>query len=145
MRDLIQIGGNLKLLINNKTLGIVTGFSYMIDYGRRALRGVDCPFPQEIVSGQQTVRGQVSVVRLKGVTLENCGVISPQLSNTGTATGEMAGDPYFSLTLVDRTSDQTVFRVDAASLTNQQWTVGARGIMTGSFNFEGVVEVQTQS
>jgi hypothetical protein len=177
MRSVVQHGANLKVVINNKTLGLVTGFTYSIDYGRKSLRGVDNPFPQEIVSGQQTVRGTVSCVRLQGVSLENIGVVTSQFDslthlqktteseyqkqdpktkqwvgtgekvnvtvnlNTGTI-GKMAADPYISIALVDRGDDTAVFRVDMASVTSQQWSVGARGMMTGSFEFEAVVQTR---
>jgi hypothetical protein len=149
MQNTVQHGSNLKVVINNKTLGLVTGFTYSIDYGRKSLRGVDNPFPQEIVSGQQTVRGTVSCVRLKGVSLENIGVVTSQFDSISTmgdnksgTIGQMAADPYISIALVDRGNDEAVFRVDMASITSQQWSVGARGLMTGSFEFEAVVQTR---
>jgi hypothetical protein len=143
MFSFTQSGAKLKLVINNQTFGIVTSFNYSIDYGRKALRGIDNPFPQEMVTGQQTVRGSVGCLRLQGTSLESYGVVSPQTSVDSLEFSPMMSDKYISITLVDILTSEIVFRLDMASVMNQQWSVQARGLMQGSFEFEGIVSGET--
>jgi hypothetical protein len=148
--EFTQLGANLKLVINNHTIGLVSGFSYSIDYGRKSLRGIDDPFAQEIVSGQQTLRGTVNCIRIKGDSLERRGIVRNQVQSgsvldvTGVknpVSTDLLAEAYLSIALIDRSSGEVVFQADRALVTTQNWSVGPRGIMTGSFDFEAIVQL----
>jgi len=155
MQTVTITGARLRLVINNKVVGLATSISYSVDYGKKALRGIDTPFPQEIVPGQQTVKGTIACIRIQGMSLESYGIVSPQLSTVTTPLGEGAPSPgtpatglladsYISIALIDRITGEAVFQADQASVLSQNWSVGARGIMQGSFEFEGVVQPAQQ-
>ena len=151
-QEYTQLGANLKLVINNQVVGLVSGFSYSLDYGRKSLRGIDDPFAQEIVSGQQTLRGTVNCIRIKGNSLEQRGIVRNQMQGGSTTdvnevknpvSTDLLAEAYLSIALIDRTSGEVVFQADRALVTSQNWSVGARGIMQGSFDFEAVVQLPT--
>ena len=143
MTDFIQTGANLIVQINNKSIGTVTSFSYNIDYGKKAIRGCDNPFPQEIAPGAQTVRGQVGLVRLKGSSLESQGLVarqsSPDVDSSQMSITDLLSEPYISISLMDRHLGKLVFRCDRATVLGQDWRINARGIFEGSFSFEGLL------
>ena len=129
----------IKVLINNQTVGFVTGFSWSVQYGKKTIRGIDNPFPQEIAPGQQMVRGTVQCIRLIGSPgIEDYGIVA----NQG-VTGEESGiasdqqiEKYISIALIDRGTDKIIFKVDKAMVMSQNWTVAVRGMVEGSFEFE---------
>ena len=141
MADFVQIGSNIVVLINNKSVGTITSFQYNVDYGKKSIRGIDNPFPQEIAPGPQTVRGQIGMIRLKDDSLENRGITSDQVSRDAGISQQvitnMLTEPYISITLMDRHVSMVVFRCDRATVMSQEWRVNARGIFEGSFSFEG--------
>jgi hypothetical protein len=122
-------GSNLKLYVNAFLVGIVTSFSFSIDYGRRTITGIDVQTPVEITSGQVKVKGQMSIVRLQlDGGAEGYGLI-PKIS-------DISLEKYISITLVDRFTDAVVFNSDYAVVGNQSWSIKNRQIVTGTVNFE---------
>lgn len=137
-KTLTLTGANLKLTINNVTIGFVTSFDYSIDYGKQDLRGIDVPFPQEIAPGSQTLRGSIQCLRLRASgALENFGVVANQAPTVPGVVSDQIVEKYISLAISERDTGRVVFRCDKATVTSQRWQLASRGIVTGTFDFEG--------
>lgn len=137
-KTLTLTSANLKVAINNVTIGFVTSFDYSIEYGKDDLRGIDVPFPQEIAPGSQTLRGTIQCVRLRSSgALENFGITANQAPTTTGVVTDQQIEKYISLAITERDTGRIVFRCDKATVTTQRWQLSSRGFVTGSFDFEG--------
>lgn len=152
MKAFTVSGARLKLLINGRTIGFVTGFNWNIDYGKKAIRGIDSPFPQEIAPGQQTLRGSIRCIRLKDIgDLEGYGIVAEQsptntsninqTSNSATSRlSDVQIEKYINITMIDVGSEKVIFKADKATILSQSWGVTAKTIMEGSFDFEAFMK-----
>lgn len=123
-------GARVKLYINNRFIGEVVDFSYAASAQKRPVYGIDATEPFEFVPGITSVRGRVTVLRPAGLgSLEGYGVVS--------SFEDAAREKYVSIMLLDRQNQMPVFQSDRAVITSQNWQVRARGLMTGSYEFEG--------
>jgi hypothetical protein len=127
----VIVGAGLKCSINGVSVGESTSFEFISETPKREIRGLDCPDPYEIAHTTTKVRGTIGLYRLsRRGGLEGYGIVS-NFHN-------MHREKYVTITLVDRRTDQTVFQCIDAVITSQSWRASARGIMTGSFTFEGI-------
>lgn len=125
-------GADLKIYINNKLFGLVLNFTWQAGNGRRPIYGIDNPEPQEIADGQNFVSGTIAVVRLRDdAGLEGYGVVAQPHETTR--------EKYTTITVVDRVTDRPIFTCDKARIKSQSWNVTARDMLTGSFQFDGIV------
>lgn len=120
-----------KLYINGKPFGVAVSFSWSTNSGRRGLYGIDTPLPFELAPGSQAVTGRIEVIktRLDG-GLEGRGLAA--------ADNSIHLEKYISILLVDRVTDEQIFWCQNAAVNAQAWSVSARGILTGSFDFIGL-------
>jgi hypothetical protein len=122
---------DLMLYINGRIFGVATGFSFEDSKGTQPRYGIDLQRPQELVTTQTVVRGTVECLRKHDdAGVEGAGIVPIPT--------ELSLARYFFLQLVDRQTDSVIFQVPKAALISQQWRVQARGVMTGSFTFEGI-------
>jgi hypothetical protein len=123
-------GARVKLYINNRFIGEVVDFSYSAVAQKRPIYGIDATEPFEFAPGITTVKGRITVLRPAGLgSLEGYGVVSDF---------EHAPlEKYVSIMLLDRQNQMPVFQSDRAVITGQNWSVRAKGLMTGSYEFEG--------
>lgn len=124
-------GASLKLYINNRVFGIVTGFEWTAEDGRRPIFGLDQNVPFELAPGAQTVTGRVDCLRARqDGGLEGKAVVAPD--------SDLLLEKYISILLVDRLTGSVVFRCQQAAVNTQTWRVETRGVMKGSFTFTGI-------
>lgn len=124
-------GASVKLYINNRVFGIVTGFEWTTSDGHRAIMGLDQNTPFELAPGSQTVKGRVDCIRARqDGGLEGRGVAATDF--------DLLLEKYISILLVDRLTGAVIFRCDQAIVDNQNWRVENKGLMKGSFTFEGL-------
>lgn len=122
-------GARLKLYINNRFIGEVTDFKYSVTTQKKAIYGIDATEPFELAPGITVVRGSISLLRPAGLgSLEGYGFKS--------SLPDAAKEKYASIMLFDRAAGLPVFQSDRAAIITQNWQVAARGIMTGTFEFE---------
>jgi hypothetical protein len=120
---------HLKCYINGKLLGIVTGFRYSVRTGRRGARGIDQNTVQEWIPTTYDVSGQVEIVRQRGTGgLEGPGIVA--FSDT------ILLEKYIKIDLLDRVTDKIVFSAINAVVMEQNWVVGLKNHMVGTFTFE---------
>lgn len=125
------VGANLKILVNNHLFGIGTAVDWSMDYGRKAIFGIDSYLPQEIASSQVTVSGTIECIRTK---------LSGGLEGLGIAATDqnILFEKYIKITLIDRQTDTIVFNCYNVLVSNQNWKAGAGSIVRGSFSFQGI-------
>lgn len=122
-------GGDLKVYVNNKPFGKAVSFQWTVDRGIYAIPGIDEMEPLELADGHISIRGSMSVLRLRyDGGLEGAGLTALPHQQTL--------EKYISIHVVDRRSDTVVFQSDKVRVANQQWSVGAKGRLEGSFSFE---------
>jgi len=130
-------GAATVLSLNGQKVGYVTAFSYDVDYGKRAIYGIDSPLPQELAPGPQRVTGTMAVVRISGSGgPEGGGLVAPQAFAMGGDGSGVLSEKYIHILLTDRINGMTVFEAERATITRQSWSVSAKGLMTGSLAFE---------
>lgn len=123
-------GADLQVYINGKLFAICTGFRFSEDFGRRSIFGIDKDTSFELAPGQSSIKGSIDCLRLhQDGGIEGYGVAAPQ--------SYRLLEKYFSLAIVDRSTDTIIIAVEDAAVSNQTWQVTAKGTLTGTFMFEG--------
>lgn len=123
-------GAQLLCYINGQLFGRIVGFNYQSSTPSIDVRGIDSDQPFEFMSGTTSLTGSISCYRLSGDGgLENLGVTSKY--------ADLTLLKYFSIQIIDRKNNLSIFKAQKCRLENQNWSVGSRGIMQGSFSFKG--------
>jgi len=125
-------GANIKLFLGGVLYPEAQSISYNIDYGEDSIYGVDSGFAQEIRQTRVSVKGSVSGIRLKA----SGGI---QSRNARTLIKESLQAPYVSIQIKDRSGDEIILFVPQAKITNESFSVSAKGIVSISFNFSGII------
>jgi hypothetical protein len=124
-------GADAQLYINGNIFPICTGVRWRADTGRHAIYGIDQMTPFELALGQVSIKGTVECLRQRqDGGLEGRGVTAPEHS--------ILLEKYFSMALVDRSTDTLIFVIDEASVGGQSWSINAKGQLIGNFDFEGI-------
>jgi len=113
------------LYINGSQFGRVNNFSYSVDTPRRKLATVDSLIPFELATGQTHISGTMGLYRtvLDGAA-EGAGMVAP--------IDELPREKYFSMVLVDLTTQVVIFQADFCSVEQQSWNISSKGLVTGS-------------
>lgn len=117
--------------INGTACGWVTSFRWDSATPRKPIMALDSSDPYELVVTTTKVGGTVGLVRPIGNGgLEGVGVVAQF--------HDLVREKYFTLTLVERSTDTVVFRSDYTVIQNQAWDAGEKGLLRGTFSFEGI-------
>ena len=128
----VSHGSRVVLYVNGQALGIATSFDFSSDTGRKEIRGIDVPFPQELGATTTSVSGTIGVLRLVLDTgAQGYGLVAPQI--------DISKEKYVSIMLVDRGFDTTIFQCDFAQVTSERWNAPSKGTITGSVSFSGII------
>lgn len=124
-------GADLQVYVNGSLFGVATAVRWSADPGRHAIYGIDQYTPFELAPGQSVIKGTVDIVRqhLDG-GIEGRGAAAPER--------QLLLEKYFSIAIVDRSTDSAILAIDSAAVDSQQWSSQTRGILTGSFTFTGL-------
>lgn len=124
-------GPDIKVYVNGRLYTVVTSVRWIASYGRNPIMAIDQSIPAELASGPCTVKGTLDIVRLRNSGgLQGAGLVPDDFV--------ILRERYFSLTIVDRLSDTVLLQVDEASVGEENWSVPSRGLISGSFTFEGI-------
>lgn len=122
---------DLRVFINGRIYPWVTSVRWNATTGTHPIYGIDQHTPFELGIGQSSIKGTMDVCRLRNTGgLEGSGIVPPEQ--------DMLRGKYFSLALVDRLSDTIILQIDEGFVTDQNWQTQPRGLLTGSFSFEGM-------
>lgn len=125
-------GHHVKCFVNGVLLGYISGMpQWTIDTEFAEAREIDSNVPVELMPGQFRVSGAFTVLRGRDTGgLEGAGMA---------ASGEkMLLQKYLAMELVDRLTDQTIFRATRCQVTRQSWTVNPKQLLTGTFTWQGI-------
>lgn len=125
----LTVGAHVVAYINSKQFGIAD-IDWSISYGKRESHGIDWLGPIEFIPGSKTVRGSMTLYKVRG----DGGVEAAGMAGTWADT---TLEKYFSLLVLDRVSDTTIFRADRCSIDSQSWKVG-RGYIMGQIQFSAL-------
>ena len=125
-------GAHLKVFINGKLLGYVMNapaWNVRSESGR--LREIDNVLTKQFAPRLYEVAGTLQVLRGRSTGgLEGAGLVP-----TAEA---MLRQKYLTIEIQDRITQDIVYRALQCTVQQQQWQINARGIVTGTFNFEGI-------
>lgn len=118
--------------INNKPLGRVTGLRWAITSPHKTTRGLDSLVPCELTPTVLEVSGTISIVRTIGDGgVEGAGMMAPF--------NFVPSEKYFSMMLVERSSDTVLFSGHYCSVDSQAWSAPTKGTVTGEISFKCLV------
>lgn len=124
-------GSDLKVYINGQLYAVATSIRWQINNGRHSIMGIDKITPFELAPGASTISGTIDCERLRqDGGLEGYGITAPQK--------KMMLEKYFSLAVIDRSTDTVILAIEQAAVGTQNWQVKAKGNVEGSFSFEGM-------
>ena len=116
--------------INGKLIGRVAGVTYNSLTPHKEARGVDDPFVQEYMPTTLAVGGSIVIHRFLGDGgAQGAGITVPQ--------SLISKQKYFTLTLVERETDTTIFQMEAGVAHSEVWTVIAKSMLQGTIAFSG--------
>ncbi len=128
----ILVGARVALYINGQAYGRVMGFQWTSTTAQKAVYALDSSFPYELAPGQTRIVGSLNVYRLAGDG-------GAEGANMTTQFTDVIRQNYFTLSLVDRATGQTLFQANHCALTSQSWSAPVRGFVTGSLAFESLL------
>ena len=130
-RSPILVGAHVVVYVNGTMFGRVAGLSHSMDSPIRELHGVDTYLPIELVRGPVSIRGNMTLYRLHNDGgLESAGMIGTW--------NDLTREKYFSILVLDRSTDTVVFRADRCGVSSQNWTYG-KGYVMGNVGFNGLL------
>jgi hypothetical protein len=131
MKSKLITTAQVVLYINGKPYANVSGFRWESATPPKVIYGLDSGEPYELAPATTRVTGIVQLYRQVGSGgLEGAGVIAPFES--------LPRSKYFSLSLVERSTDTQIFRADNCWAVSQSWDAPVKGRITGAISFEGL-------
>jgi hypothetical protein len=127
MRSRLLVGAHVIVYINGTAYGRVADMGWSEETPRREIRGVDSLTPFELVQSGAVCRGNMSIFRLHA----DGGIEATGMKATWR---DLTKEKYFSILVLDRSTDTVVFQADKCSVVSQSWRVG-RGYVMGAINF----------
>lgn len=125
------VGAAVVVWVNKRPFGVATSFRWTSATPKKPLYGLDNPDPYELGVTTTKIEGVVSVYRIDG---------------DGGAEGwgmtanfeEISREKYYEIMLVNRLTDRVIFHAEHCTTQNQNWEVSARGVMSGTIQFEAL-------
>lgn len=122
-------GSRLLCYVNSRLLGTVVGFSWDSVTDKKVIQTLDISIPTEIASTTGMARGTITLIRTIGDGgAQSAGMAAPFQT-------DLSREKYFTIALVERSTDTTVFKGDACSLEGESWSVDPRGFLVGVVRF----------
>jgi hypothetical protein len=125
-------GAQITISWNNVQYKEIADISFTIDYGEEPIYGIDSQYAQEIAGGKIMVSGQVNGFRLK-----NSGGL--EAKNLRSLFTDVTANPYVSLLVVDRSTQENILLVPQCKIANQTHSIPNRGTYKLNFSFKGMI------
>ncbi len=117
--------------INGQVYAFVNGFNWDSQTPARPIYGLDSADPYELAPTTTKVSGTIGVFRTvadKGA--QGAGIV-PYFE-------QVPNGKYFSISIVDRSTDMLLFQSDTAILQSESWSIPSKGLITGQLRFEAI-------
>ncbi len=123
-QPLIVTGANVLVYVNGKRFGRCVGMDWGASTPSKEIRGIDYPEPIELAPTTSGVHFTLTIWRTKGDGgIEGLGIQAP---GTNIARGK-----YFSVMLIERTSDTVIFQADNCRVEDQSWSHVSKTMVQG--------------
>ena len=124
-------GARIYAYINGYKFGPAISVSVTSTSQTHPIEGIDEVIPSELAPTRCQVHGVVQCYRIVGDGgLEGLG-ITDQFAN-------IPRQKYFSFALKDRITGKMLVKIDYCMVDSQQWQIGSKALMMGSFSFTGI-------
>lgn len=131
------VAANVKVILNNKVIGICTSASWDIEFNAKPIYGIDQLTPQEIMPGTYQTSFSLGGLRILQKSLEDSGIISYP--------GVNSFAPYISIAIIERLSGQTILNIVAAMVSSVKNSVSSKGLMTFDISGTGFVSLSNSN
>jgi len=136
MTSVVVSGALIKLYVNETEYHEVDQISWNISYSEDPIYGIDSVFPQEIMPNRVSVSGTITGMRVKYTGgLQGKGAL-PLIT-------DIQKSPYISIRVADKTTGEDLFYIQEGKVNSQSTSIAAKGIAKTSFNFIGMVPIET--
>ena|ERR1700760_4855276 len=134
----LQHGARSKLYINGVLYGVATSFSYQVNYGRKAISGIDVPVPLELGATTIEITGTINILKIANDQgIQGYG-LGPQQQN-------FSLEQYVTILMIDRVTNNAVFRTNQAQVLSESWDMPNKGLVTGSISFKCITSENESS
>ncbi len=134
MSNKITVSAQIICYINSTPVGQVSSFHWSSNTPMRPLYGLDSIIPFELVQTTTSVSGTVAMYAIPGSgNLEGLGITAPFQN--------LLSQKYFTIILQDELLGTTFFAAQYCMVNNQSWQAEAKGLVSGSFQFSGLLWV----
>lgn len=131
-RPRLITAARILVFINNRLYGRCGGISWQSVTPKKAARSVDIPYVQEYMPTTFEVTGSMTVYRMIGDGgTEGAGIQAAQI--------DISREKYFTMILVERSTDTAILQIDNATVQSQSWSVSAKGVLMGQIGFSGII------
>jgi hypothetical protein len=127
----IVAGQDVQCYINGVLLGYISGLpQWTIETDYREAREIDSNVPKELMPGTYRVSGAFQILRGRDTGgLEGAGMVA--------SAEKMLLQKYLTIELVDRNTDQVIFRAKHCQVLRQTWSTAPKQLVTGTFSWVG--------
>jgi len=126
------VAASVGCYINSKLCGRVGSFVFTINDPKKAIEGIDIPFVLEWAPTRTSVSGTLGLWRTAG----DGGVEGLGMAAVG---ANIIRERYFTLQLITRKSEITIFQCDNCVIQSQTWNIQEKTRMTGMVSFSGIL------
>ena len=129
---------DIKIIFNQQTVGIANEISFTVDYSNSVQGELDNIMAREFVPGMFKASGRLAGVLIRSTSLEQAGFFS--------AAGANLIQPYISLQILDRRSDQLIYSFPSAIISDVSVSARSASIVLFDCSFLsfGVLTSQSQ-
>jgi hypothetical protein len=123
---------SVKCYINGKLLGAVMAIPvWSIQSSWGALREIDSVVARQLAPRTYACNGTIQILRGRSTGgLEGLGLVA--------AAESMLLQKYASIEVQDRCTDEIIFSAHHCQVDSQSWKVDSKGLIIGTFNFQGL-------
>jgi hypothetical protein len=130
-RSRLLTAAKLVLYVNGKPYSLATHLRWDSGTPKKSIYALDSGEPYELAPTTTKVSGSIGLLRLIGDGgLEGAG-ITPNFES-------LVREKYFTMALIERSTNTEIFRANRCSVVNQSWDVPSKSIVTGTFVFEAL-------
>lgn len=126
-RSRLVVGAQVVVYINGAPYGRVADFGWSDNSPRKEVACVDWLGPWELIPTSTRVQGNMTIYRLH----RDGGIEASGMKATWR---DVPREKYFSVLVLDRSTDTVIFQANKCSINSQSWRVG-KGYVMGTINF----------
>lgn len=131
-RPVVISGARVLCYINGRLFGRVTSFAWTSLTPRKRIHTIDIPIPVELAATITEVTWQMGVLRtVSDGGMQGAGIVANQV--------DISKEKYFTIMLIERESDTTLFQADFCQSDQETWNVVSKSVMAGTVSGSGII------